>query len=130
MGEALGDDSTKGGRTSPVAPHTTAVDDEVATPGPDNGENVPLGQVPPACPLAPPASQQAPPSPPVEAHVHDDGQGELSMAPQGLKRGMAEALGDDSTKGGRTTPVAPHTTANVDEDDDEGGEDERESGDE
>ena len=51
----------------PTLPH------EVVSPGPDNVENVPVGQVPPACPLAPTAPQQAPPSPPVEAHVHDDG---------------------------------------------------------
>ena len=93
----------------PLAP-ATSVDDEVATPGPDNSEDVQLGQV----------------------QVHDDGQGGLSMAPQGLKRGMAEALGDDSNKGGRTSPVAPHTTANVvdEEDDDEGGGDGQASGDE
>ena len=52
------------------------------------------------------------------------------MAPHSQKRGPCEALDDDGTKGGRTSPVAPHTTAVNDEDDDEGVEDERESGDE
>ena len=50
-----------------------------------------------------PTQQPGPPTPPPTAHVHDDGQGELSIALHGQQKGPEEALGDDGTKGRRTT---------------------------
>ena len=116
------------GRTMEAPPPTPP--QAVESPSPEIGEEVPLAQVPSACPPTMPASQRVPFVPPAEAQVHDDGRGELSMAPHAQKRGPAEALGDDGTKGGRTSPVAPLNNADDDNDGDEGGEEERESGDE